>query len=644
MSINDPRTSQNWADMAEELAGVGYWWMDAAAQTIRWSPNMYRIFGIPDGMIPSLDYAMTFVHPEDRAAADQNLESNLSGRSTPSVVRIVRPSGEVRHIEGRNACEFGPAGEVVAVYGTVLDLTDRLEAEHALAESEKRYRLLAENSADVTFCFQPDGTITFVTPGVRNLLGFEPRDLVGKSTFDIMDVQDHDRVRKTFADYVLRGPDAEPIKIEFRASTRDGRELWLESHPRTLFDAGGRLVEVQDVVRDVTYAKEVKRHLQVAKEAAEVAATVKDEFLANISHELRTPLTAIIGYSGLLAEQATLPAAARGYSGQIEGASRALLSLVNGILDLSRIEAGRVTINRKASSAASIARECLDLLDLQALAKGLRLEYLEAGRIPASLLIDPDAYRQILINLLGNAVKFTQRGHVRLTIGYDRDRGELDVSVEDTGPGIRDDQADKLFHRFSQVDNSSARLHGGVGLGLAICKGLIDAMGGRIAAVGRTGGGAQFSFWLPAEAVADVFPQHHRVAFSAAGSRVLVVDDNPAIRSMTSEILRTAEVQVHEAADGAAALRVCAERPFDVILLDLSLPDMTGLDVVSAIRSRRGPNINAAIVAFTASATRAPSFYENAGFDDVLTKPVVPAELISLVGRLAGAWAAEGAA
>jgi CheY-like chemotaxis protein len=180
---------------------------------------------------------------------------------------------------------------------------------------------------------------------------------------------------------------------------------------------------------------------------------------------------------------------------------------------------------------------------------------------------------------------------------------------------------------------------------LSICKGLIDAMGGGIEAAARVGGGARFSFWLPAEEMAQVVPSRDRASGLAAENRILVVDDNPAIRTMATQILRATGAEVKEAADGATALRLCAEHPFDVILLDLRLPDTTGLEVVSAIRSRRGPNANTAVVAFTASASSQPSaFYETAGFDAVLAKPVVITEMLSVIGRLAGAWAVEGAA
>jgi PAS domain S-box-containing protein len=765
MQSVEPAVALRWADMAEELAGVGYWWMDAATQAIRWSPNMYRIFGLEPGVVPALDYAMQFVHPDDRAAADANLERNLLGGSARSATRIVQPSGQIRYVEGRNACEFAPDGAVLAVYGTMHDVTDRIASEKALAESEARYRLLAEaasdvvlkvnaddvieyaspsirrygwapenmigelgasfihpddvarvistvemlalghgvasardrsyrirkadggytwieanssvvrhtdgsvravicqlrditerraaqqalmdsearyrllaeNATDVTFCFQPDGKITFVTPAVQRLLGYEPAELIGRPPSDIMHPDDRDRVRKAFSDYVAQGPGAEPIRIEFRAQTRDGRELWLEAHPRTLFDASGVLIEVQDVIRDITARKQMERDLLTAKETAEAATAVKAEFLSNISHDLRTPLTAIIGYSGLLAEIPDLSEPVRRHTERIESAGRTLLSLVNGILDFSRLEAGQLTLSAQACSPARIARECLDLLALAAEAKGVQLEYFEADGVPPSLLIDPDAYRQVLANLIGNAVKFTDAGFVRLTVEYNANTSRLFVSVEDTGDGIPRAEIGKLFRRFSQVDGASTRKHSGAGLGLAICKGLVEAMGGDISVMSEPGVGSVFSFRVPAT-------QAHTIAAAAdaterpeAGVRILIAEDNASVRELVRAVLENCGSEVTEAVDGVAAIEAATSQPFDLILLDLRMPGAAGQDVASTLRARRGPNANIPIIAFTASPEALDeTFRQRSGFDDTLAKPVVVRDLLSLVARYTG--------
>ena len=198
MQSIEPAVALRWADMAGELAGVGYWWMDAATQAIRWSPNMFKIFGMSPDVAPSLDSAMQFIHADDRPLADSNLESNLLGSSMPTATRIVRPSGEIRYIEGRNACEFGPAGEVLAIYGTVHDVTDRRVAELALAESEARYRLLADAASDVILRVSANQVIEYVSPSIRQY-GWSPEEMVGKIAANFIHTDDVDRVLRSVA-------------------------------------------------------------------------------------------------------------------------------------------------------------------------------------------------------------------------------------------------------------------------------------------------------------------------------------------------------------------------------------------------------------------------------------------------------------
>lgn len=627
-----------YADMAEELAGIGYWWMDASAETIRWSLSMFRIFGLDPSHVPSLDFAMQLVHPDDRDAARSNLVNNLSGGSTRSATRIIRPSGEIRFVEGKNACEYGPDDEVVAIYGTVLDVTDRITAEKALAESEARYRLLAENSSDVTACCRPDGTFSFLTAGIRKLLGFEVAELIGRQASEFIHPDDRTRVRRAFVEHMKQGAAAPPLRYEYRAIAKDGREVWLEANPSCVFDpATGALIEVQDILRDVTARKALDRELLAAKEAAEAAAAVKAEFLANISHELRTPLTAIIGYSTLLSETSHLGNSARRHADQVASASRILLSLINGILDFSRLEAGQLTLSAKVCSPAKIARECLDLLALTAAAKGVRLEYFEADGVPAAVSIDPDAYRQILTNLIGNAVKFTDAGEVRLSVEFNSVGSQLLISVEDTGAGIAPDDIEKLFRRFSQVDGSSTRKYGGAGLGLAISKGIVEAMGGEISVLSEPGVGSNFSFRIPAPPSSLATADSHGIERPEPGARILVVDDNPAIRSLVRAVLESCGSEVTEAVDGLAALEVAMAEPLDLILLDLRMPRLTGREVAVALRSQRGPNAGIPIVAFTASDESInDEAYRCHGFDAVLAKPVAVVDLLSMVARYTG--------
>ena len=399
-----------------------------------------------------------------------------------------------------------------------------------------------------------------------------------------------------------------------------------------------------DVVRDITARKALEADLDEARVAAEAAAQAKSDFLANMSHELRTPLTAVIGFSDLAAQQ-PLAHPAKDYVRRIQNGSKALLSTVNDILDFSKLEAGQVSIKPAPTDVRAACEAATELFAPQAAAKDLDLKVTVEGDELPPLLVDPDRLRQVLLNLVGNAVKFTDHGEVRVAINLQD--GHLTIGVHDTGPGIAPEAAQKLFRRFSQVDGSSTRTHGGTGLGLAICKGLVEAMGGRIALRSRPGEGSCFTFTLPAP------PAPHARAPSAtsrdphtalAGDlRILIVDDNAVNRGLARLVLEGARAEITEAATGLEALEALAATPFDVVLLDLRMPDADGWSVLNTVRGRSGPNDATPVLAYTADAHIEDRLIA-AGFDGIVTKPTSPAALLRAVAAATTFLAPEGAA
>jgi CheY-like chemotaxis protein len=370
-----------------------------------------------------------------------------------------------------------------------------------------------------------------------------------------------------------------------------------------------------------------------ARAEAEAAATVKGEFMANMSHEIRTPLTAVIGFSGLLSERPELDALSRRFVQRVSSAGQALLAIVNDVLDFSKLEAGHFEITPRPVSPLAVAQDALALFAPQADAKGLWLECEAEGDLPERVMIDPDRVCQVLLNLIGNAVKFTDHGAVRLFVGYDLGTGSLRMRVEDTGVGMSVEQQTKLFQRFSQVDASSTRKHGGTGLGLAICKGLTEAMGGGIAVASAPDGGSVFTFHIAAPVVAGPVSerdpatpedQPHRLD----GVRVLVVDDNPINRELARAVLEQMGAEVAEAAGGRAAVDAAAVVPFDCILMDLRMPGLSGVDALAEIRDTAGPNQDVPILAFTADAGMMDPHH---GFDGLVSKPIMALELITAV-------------
>jgi signal transduction histidine kinase len=300
---------------------------------------------------------------------------------------------------------------------------------------------------------------------------------MGRSALELAYPEDRLRVRRVYRN-LTKGKQVE--RVRWRVPHRSGkRDVWLESNPSLLRDpATDAPAGFLDVIRDVTAQVGQEEALAAARAEAEVAATVKGEFMANMSHEIRTPLTAVIGFSGLLAQRPELDEISQRYVQRVSSAGQALLAIVNDVLDFSKLEAGQVEITPRPVSPLAVAQDALALFAPQADTKGLWLECQVEGELPERVMIDPDRVRQVLLNLVGNAIKFTEHGAVRLFVGYDSRAARLRMRVEDTGAGISADQQAKLFQRFSQVDASSTRKHGGTGLGLAICKGLTEAMGG----------------------------------------------------------------------------------------------------------------------------------------------------------------------
>jgi PAS domain S-box-containing protein len=410
-------------------------------------------------------------------------------------------------------------------------------------------------------------------------------------------------------------------------------------------DETGVITHVIGTVVDVTDQKLAEAELLAARAEAEAALAVKSEFLANMSHELRTPLTSIIGFTGLAAAQPDMPPTARAFVERVRDASQALLCTVNDILDFSKLEAGQVSIHPQPTGLAKLCRSTLELFTPQAGAKDLTLVYDGPEDDDLVLSLDPDRLRQVLLNLVGNAVKFTDEGEVRLKARFVE--GVLSVDVIDTGAGVPADKAARLFQRFSQIDGSLTRT-GGTGLGLAICKGIVETMGGAIGLDSAPGAGSRFWFTVPTQVSGLVQAEPAQKAdlayLSALGVRVLIVDDHAANRQVASLYLSGIGAEVHEAVDGVDAVAAAGEWPFDVILMDLRMPRLDGPGALKRIRAEGGVNSQTPILAFTADAdvTLIDSL-RAMGFDGVVPKPLEPSVLIAEVARAAAVdFNAEG--
>ena len=614
--------------LAEDMAGVGTWSWDVAADRTTWSEQTYRIHGYePCLEPPALQGVLERYHPDDaKTLADHVQRAVAEGLDYALQARIYRPDGSERHVVARGACQKDSNGAVVSLVGTFQDVTDHVAAERFI-------RSLTDHLPGLVGYWDTEMCSRFANAAYTEWFGKSPESMLGMKLADLLGPELFAK-NEPYIRAALNGQ-SQSFPSTLVKPTGEVGHFWM--HLISDIDTSGRVRGMYVLGTDVTDLKQAEEALletnvllEKARDQAEAATAVKTEFLANMSHEIRTPLTAILGFTGLLAARSDLPETAQLMVSRVKGASTALLSIVNAILDFSKLEAGQMTIDPKPVDTVAVAEDALAMFGPQAEAKALRLEFEATPGIPDHVRVDSDCLRQILLNLIGNAVKFTDEGTVRLRLGYDANEQIVRVRVEDTGAGMDEAQCERLFQRFSQVDGSSTRRHGGTGLGLAICRGLAEAMGGEIGVDSKPGRGSTFHFHIDAPAA---YPPIQITADSTAsaslcGVRILVTDDNPANRELVRALLEQFDAEVTEATDGAQAVAVASDTPFDVILMDLKMPVLDGRGALQCIRAESGPNQDAPVFAFTADSLDTVNCGAD-GFDGVIGKPIAAANMVA---------------
>lgn len=618
-----------------------------------------RILGIePEAAVGKS--TLDFVAPQDRAFAEKIVDDLFSGaepdRSIRREFRVPKPDGSIIWLEGNPSVIRNTAGTPVEVVTTYRDITarrlleDELSAARLAAEqsaekvrdSETRYRAMADASLDMIARMGMDGTIRFVSPGAQAIMGYLPDELIGARTFDFTHPDDIADVKSFFQDLLAQGPSAQPKPYVFRAKRKDGRYIWLEGIPRILYDARGTPIEIQDSARDVTERKRLEVALAQARRDAEAATAAKSEFLANMSHELRTPLNSIVGFSRLLAQSQTLSAADRRYADLTERSGQDLLRLVNDLLDFSSLEAGALKVHAQPFDLARLLERSVESFRLDATRKGLAIDVDIDGAAPKMLIGDETRINQVLLNLIGNACKFTDKGAIGVSVRPLSRAGQmwtLRFEVRDSGIGIAAAKTEEVFARFTQADASIVRHYGGSGLGLSISKHLVDLMGGEIGVNSVEGEGSLFWFTLSLSAADVVRPDASPEALIATpvrSRRILVADDGEFNRELAAAFLSGDGHVIEFASDGEQALRMVRERGYDIVFMDVQMPIMCGRDATRAIRGLEGC-ATLPVVAMTAQALPeqiAQCFA--AGMNDYVAKPLSPESLKAMVAKWLG--------
>lgn len=514
---------------------------------------------------------------------------------------------------------------------------------HSLQESERSKSLLISNLPGMVYRCRYDRTWTmeFVSEGCFELTGYRPEDLVENRvvSFDqLIDPADHEWIWQTWERARALG---QPARLEYSITTASGQTKWLFEQGDFVLNDSGDVVALEGLIIDVTERKLLEQEMLAARQQAEAANAVKSEFLANMSHEIRTPMNAVLGLI-YLCLQTQLSAEQRDMLSRSYAAAESLLDILNDILDISKIEAGKLEVEQVEFPLAEVLDKVFNLLKFRVEEKGLKHSVTVDEEVPSTVIGDPMRLGQVLLNIAGNAVKFTEQGSVSLELfceaGVDGDL-VLRFVFRDTGIGMSHEQMENLFESFNQTDTTITRKYGGTGLGLAISRRLVHLMGGDIQVESEPGKGSTFTFSVRfrsverhVPALKDVWDYDTRMTSplldsagmegSLEGVRVLLVEDNALNREVASGMLRGMGVEITLACNGQEALAILDQQDYDVVLMDMRMPVMDGLSATRQIR--RNPRWNAMpIIAMTANAMHSDvEACKAAGMNDHIAKPV----------------------
>ena len=549
------------------------------------------------------------------------------------------------------------AGRFAGSFAMLTDITKRKQAEKDLKTSEERYRLLVDNIREIIFVTQ-DNKIKYVNPQALEMTGYSEKEFMSRPFTEFIYPDDRELVLRNY--YKRLNGESTPQGYSFRTLNRYGEircaelkafKIFWEDRPATLNfinditerkHAEQELQQInQDLKIAVEQANESAEHAQQMAAKAELANAAKSEFLSNMSHEIRTPMNAVIGMTNLLLCEDLKPGQ-KEYVETIRNSGEALLTIINNILDLSKIEGRMMKLELQPFALQSTIKESLDLIEAIAPEKGLKTAYDTDKNTPTVILGDPTRLRQILVNLLSNAVKFTEKGGVVISVSsrkLEEDNYEIHFAVKDTGIGIPEDKLGCLFQQFSQVDASTTRKYGGTGLGLVISKKLVEMMKGKIWVESEVGKGSTFHFTIQAKSTDKKPIDAHMLVYhleadnhenSNKDLRILLAEDNTVNQMVTQRMLNKLGYRADVVASGIEVLQSLERQTYDVVLMDILMPEMDGLEASRAIRKRwpDGPKI----IAMTASALEGDrEKCMAAGMDGYLSKPTKIEDLKSVL-------------
>ncbi|MBF0101916.1 MAG: transporter substrate-binding domain-containing protein [Desulfobacterales bacterium] len=538
------------------------------------------------------------------------------------------------------------SGTVTNLIFTLAEITDRIKTQNALRESEERFREAFEHSAIGMALVSTEGKWLKVNASLCSMIGYSEAELLTKTFQDITHPDDLE-TDLTFMRQMLTG-EIGSYMMEKRYFHKDGQIIWVLLAVSLVKNHDGMPLYFISQVENITDRKQFEEELKRAKQVAEAANIAKSEFIANMSHEIRTPMNAIVNMSRLLLTT-VLNSEQSAYARILQASSDILLALINDILDFSKIEAGKIDLECVAFDLSKTIEEVFHIQGLKADEKGLRLIKQIEDNVHVYLKGDPIRLRQILLNLVNNAIKFTPKGEIQLQVTLEKQtetHATIRFAVSDTGIGISQHHVDRLFKSFSQADSSINRKFGGTGLGLSISKKLVELMGGTIGVESKEGKGSTFWFIVVLEKTTyveiklrpdkdqDIISKPDDPIVIPNSTRILLVEDNDFNQQVALALLKKKKLSADIANNGREAIEMLEKMEYDIVLMDIEMPEMGGIEATQLIRQSNSKNRNIPIIATTADVMKeSRERYLKAGMNDYISKPIHPGELSAVIWR-----------
>jgi PAS domain S-box-containing protein len=618
-------------------------WVTDAAGNVEFINKASRKFGGTTDKEMKADEWQSLIHPDDLPGYVAAFQCAMKKREPfREDYRVQRADGEWRLLGANAEPRISPSGEYMGHIGLSADITERRQAENALQQASDRLLLATRAGGIGIWEYDVRNDVLDWDEQMSNLYGIPRERFSGTRSAWLSALHPDDRRRAAAAfQKAVRGE--KEIDNEFRAIWPDGTMHYIRALGMVKRDPSGAATHLVGTNWDITAQKQAETRLRVASEAADAANRAKSRFLANMSHEIRTPMNGVIGMNQLLLGT-RLTSEQRGFVEVAQNSGRTLLKLIDDILDFSKAEAGKITLENRSFDLRRTIDDVIQLLRAPANEKALRLDADVSPAIPKLLCGDAHRLRQVLTNLAANAIKFTQQGYVTLEAELDNRRSRtvtIRFSIADTGIGVSADQIDTLFSPFVQADASTTRKYGGSGLGLAISKQFVEMMGGSIGVNSREGHGS--TFWFTAnlglaspkdrqqiEARENRAPE--AAVRSAKGQRILVAEDNFTNRQVVLAQLKKLGYRANAVGDGAQAVAALQHGRYDLVLMDCAMPVMDGYEATRLIRGSRLSHLP--IVALTANAMASDrERCLNQGMNDYLAKPVELSQLADVLAK-----------